>query len=137
MNRLDFCALMAHAKQESGKTTSDISFSMKMLLPTLRRFEKGEHNFNLKKVMEYLSVLCMRMVLVSDTRSCQCVSYDEIVAWMKNARQGIVSQRQLAEQIGCAYLTIANIERGATAVSVDTFLKIIDALGYTIKIEKI
>ena len=54
MDRKEFCVLMAKAKQESGRGTSDISFDMKMLLPTLRRFEKGEHNFNLKKVMEYL-----------------------------------------------------------------------------------
>lgn len=48
MDRKEFCVLMAKAKQESGRGTSDISFDMKMLLPTLRRFEKGEHNFNLK-----------------------------------------------------------------------------------------
>ena len=57
MDRKEFCVLMAKAKQESGRGTSDISFDMKMLLPTLRRFEKGEHNFNLKKVMEYLQVI--------------------------------------------------------------------------------
>ena len=50
MDRKEFCVLMAKAKQESGRGTSDISFDMKMLLPTLRRFEKGEHNFNLKKL---------------------------------------------------------------------------------------
>ena len=42
MDRKEFCVLMAKAKQESGRGTSDISFDMKMLLPTLRRFEKGE-----------------------------------------------------------------------------------------------
>lgn len=25
-----------------------------MLLPALRRFEKGEHNFNMKRVLEYM-----------------------------------------------------------------------------------
>lgn len=36
----------------------------------------------------------------------------------------------------CAYLTIANIERGATVVRIDTLLKLIEVFDYTIKIEQ-
>lgn len=32
-------------------------------------------------------------------------------------------------------LTIANVERKATIISIDTLLKIVDVLGYDIKIE--
>ena len=44
-------------------------------------------------------------------------------------------QRALAKEIECAPLTIANIERKETIISIDTFLKIVDVLGCTINIE--
>lgn len=137
MNRADFCILMSQAKQEAGVSTSELSFAMKMLLPTLRRFEKGTHNFNLKKALEYLSVINYGLLLESEQKKVLITCYDELIAWMIEARQNIFSQRQLAEKIGAAHLTIANIERKATTVSIDTFLKIVDVLGYVIKIEKI
>ena len=37
---MEFCNMMTDAKKNSDKTTSEITFAMKMLLPTLRRFEK-------------------------------------------------------------------------------------------------
>jgi len=46
-----------------------------------------------------------------------------------------LSQRALAKKIECAPLTIANVERKATIISIDTLLKIVDVLGYDIKIE--
>ena len=47
-----------------------------------------------------------------------------------------MSQRALAEKTGCSHLTIANIERKTTTISIDTLLKTVAVLGYTIKIEK-
>lgn len=136
MDRLEFCNILAVAKENSGKTTSEISFAMKMLLPTLRRFEKGEHNFNVKKVMEYLNVINNQLVLISATNKDVCRTYDEIVLWIKNTREGEFSQRKLAEAIQSSHITIANIERQISIISIDVFLKIVQVLGYEIKIEK-
>lgn len=137
MNRQKFCELMAGAKESSGVTTSQISFEMKMLLPTLRRFEKGEHNFNMKKTVEYLHTIKSQIV-ISNTDKCFYVkTYDDMVDCLIKLRTNRFSQRQLAEQIGSAYLTIANIERKATVMSIDTFLKIAEALEVDIKIDKI
>lgn len=137
MDRLEFCNILAEAKENSGKTTSEISFAMKMLLPTLRRFEKGEHNFNVKKVMEYLNVINNQLVLISTTNKEVCRNYDEIVLWIKNTREGEFSQRKLAEAIQSSHITIANVERQVSIISIDVFLKIVQVLGYEIKIEKL
>ena len=56
MNRQEFHQLMANAKQESGISTSAISFELKMLLPTLRRFEKGTNNSNMKKIFDLILI---------------------------------------------------------------------------------
>lgn len=137
MNRIEFCTLLLKAKENSGKSTNTISFDLRMQWTTLRRLEKGEHNFNLKKVMEYLNVINSKLVLVLNTKNDSCLNYNDIVAWIKNARQDVFTQRQLANEIGSAHPTIANIERGTTVVSIDTFLKIVEVLGYELKIEKI
>lgn len=137
MDRIEFCNLLVRAKEQSGKSTNTVSFDLRMQWSTLRRFEKGANNSNMKKVFEYMAVIDSCLHIVSDNSDKTILNYDDLINWIIKERKGKYTQRQLAEQIGCAYLTIANIERGATAVSVDTFLKIIDALGYTIKIEKI
>ena len=106
MDRKEFCVLMAKAKQESGRGTSDISFDMKMLLPTLRRFEKGEHNFNLKKVMEYLQVINAHIQIDKNI----IADYENLLAWLVDIRKThSLSQRALAKEIECAPLTLSLI----------------------------
>ena len=137
MNRLEFCNMMAIAKNNSDKTTSEITFAMKMLLPTLRRFEKGDHNFNVKKVMEYLDVINHQLVLRSETKIDVCRTYDDVILWIKNTREGKYSQRKLAEVTQSSHNSITYIERQISTISIDMFLKIVQALGYQIKIEKL
>ena len=137
MNRLEFCNMMADAKKNSDKTTSEITFAMKMLLPTLRRFEKGDHNFNVKKVMEYLDVINHQLVLRSETKIDVCRTYDDVILWIKNTREGKYSQRKLAEVIQSSHNSITYIERQIATISIDMFLKIVQVLGYQVKIEKL
>ncbi|RGR75421.1 XRE family transcriptional regulator, partial [Bacteroides ovatus] len=47
-----------------------------------------------------------------------------------------ISQRALAEKTGFVYSTIVKIESKKSIISIDTMLKIVDVLGYTVKIEK-
>ena len=131
MNRQEFHQLMANAKQESGISTSAISFELKMLLPTLRRFEKGTNNSNMKKIFDYLRVIGF-CLLLNNTEKLR--NYNELVDWLVTFRTNKYSQRQLADKIGVAYLTIANIERKATVMSLDTFLKITEMGDVEIKI---
>lgn len=131
MNRQEFHQLMANAKQKSGISTSVISFELKMLLPTLRRFEKGTNNSNMKKIFDYLRAIGFYLLL-NNTEKLR--NYDELVDWLVTFRANKYSQRQLAEKIGVAYLTIANIERKATVMSLDTFLKIAEIEEVEIKI---
>jgi len=135
MNRQEFCLLMEQAKQKSGKTSSEISFSLKMLLPTLKRFEKGEHNFSLQKVMDYLCVLNADIILTLGSKKNRCKTYGQLVDWLVSARTGNFSQRQLAETTGISYVMIARIESKKSNLTIDIFLKIIEALGGQVKIK--
>ena len=135
MNRAEFCEMMAQAKKESGVTTSELSFTLRMLVSTLRRLEKGTHNFSIEKAIEYLDVLNAELCLEKEGRkSCGIKNYDSFIEWLANVRAGQYTQRSLATELGCSYVAVANIERKKSIISIDTFLKLMDVLGYTIKI---
>ena len=140
MNRDEFCKLMAAVRSKSKITTTELSFQIKMLLPTLRRFEKGEHNFKLDRVIQYLSILGYQIILYSKNET-DCVfkiiQYSDIPKFIKCARKDKYTQRELATNIGCTRATIANIERQSNIVSIDMFLKLVETLNYNVKIEKI
>lgn len=137
MNRLDFCKLMEQAKIASGISASEISFSMRMLLPTLRRFEKGKHNFTLVKVMEYLKVLHAKLVIYNKESTITVDEYSQLVEWVVSARKDSYSQRKLAEAIGVSYVMLARVESHKNNLSIDIFLRIVEVLGYNIKIKSL
>lgn len=135
MNRLDFCKLMEQAKMASGIPASEISFSMKMLMPTLRRFEKGEHNFSLVKVMEYLQVLHAQLVIYNEKSIVVVTEYNQLIEWLVSARKNGYTQRKLAEAVGISYVMLARIESNKSSLSIDVYLKIIEVLGYSVNIK--
>ena len=135
MNRLDFCKLMEQAKIASGIPASEISFSMKMLMPTLRRFEKGEHNFSLVKVMEYLQVLHAQLVIYNEKLTVVVTEYSQLIEWLVSARKNGYTQRKLAEAVGISYVMLARIESNKSSLSIDVYLKIIEVLGYSVNIK--
>lgn len=135
MNRLDFCKLMEQAKIASGILASEISFSMKMLMPTLRRFEKGEHNFSLVKVMEYLQVLHAQLVIYNEKSTVVVTEYSQLIEWLVSARKNGYTQRKLAEAVGISYVMLARIESNKSSLSIDVYLKIIEVLGYSVNIK--
>lgn len=135
MNRLDFCKLMEQAKIASGIPASEISFSMKMLMPTLRRFEKGEHNFSLVKVIEYLQVLHAQLVIYNEKSTVVVTEYSQLIEWLVSARKNGYTQRKLAEAVGISYVMLARIESNKSSLSIDVYLKIIEVLGYSVNIK--
>lgn len=136
MNRLDFCKLMEQAKIASGIPASEISFSMKMLMPTLRRFEKGKHNFSLAKVMEYLKVLHAQLVIYNEKSTITVTEYGQLIKWLVSARKANnYSQRKLAEAIGISCDMLSRVESNKSNLSIDVLLKILEVLGYNIEIK--
>lgn len=136
MDRKEFCSQMAIIRGKSDITTTDLSFAIKMLVPTLRRFEKGEHNFKIDRAIQYLNILNTNICLTKGNSNSYIKSYEDVISFIKEARNERFTQRALATEIGCTYQTIANIERGHSIITIDNFLKIIEVLGYTLKIEQ-
>lgn len=136
MTRQEFCDMLAVMRQQSNKKMTEICAAMGVLPTAIYRLEKNYNNFEIDKALAYIKALGAKFYLQNEGSEVLLNSSTDFSSWLKDIRKGLFSQRSLADQVGCAYLTIANIERGATVVRIDTLLKLIEVFGYTIKIEQ-
>lgn len=135
MNRSEFCNIILELRKNSNTKMADICANMGVLPTAVYRIERGSGNFEIGKALSYLVSINYSLVLTKDNEHIVISNIMSIATWLKDARKGLYTQRSLAEVVGCTYPTIANIERGSNKVTVDNFLKLVDTLGYTIKIE--
>lgn len=135
MNRTDFCTLIGTYKEKSGKTTTELCYDMRMQWGALRRIEEGQTNFGVDSMIRYIQMLGYNIQLVSLKDVYGITQYQDVVDWMREARKGLYSQRTIAHEIGCSHVNIAKIETKKSIMSIDTFLRLTDLLGYTIKLE--
>lgn len=137
MTRLEFCHLMGKVKAEADITISELSFHMKMLLPTLRRFELGKHNFNLQLVITYLQKLQCRLQLSDNETHYIINDYDNILAaFIAIHKTRNISQRELAPMIGLSKTGVGNIESRVSKLTIDSLLKLCELFDVQIEIVK-
>lgn len=69
-----------------------------------------------------------------DKNYIKLTDYNTLVDSVTKLRKLKYSTRSLAQEIGCSYKSINNFECQRNIASIDTLLKIADAVGFTIKI---
>lgn len=139
MDRKSLCSIIKALRQESGIQIKTICIAMDALPSSIYRIEDGSHNFNLKLFLNYLKAINAQMVL-SDSNNANVIisDYEQFVDWLVQIRTNAsYTQRTLAEKTGITHVTIANIESKKNVVTIDYFFKIIETLGYVLKVEKI
>ena len=62
--------------------------------------------------------------------------FDLICKYIKIRYESNISQRELASRIGIAQSTIARMEKNMHSMSIGNFVKVLDALGYKLEINK-
>ena len=62
--------------------------------------------------------------------------FDLICKYIKIRYESKISQRDLANKIGIAQSTIARMEKNMHSMSISNFTKLLDVLGYKLKIIK-
>lgn len=135
MNRIEFCNMLVEARKRSGITISDLSFDIRSDPPSLWRFEKGVHDFNMKKPIEYLRAFgCVICLLRENNRSVVIHNYDTLLNWYLVNRKASYTQSDIAKTIECSKKTIENIEQGKFIMSIDTFLKISKEFSFEISV---
>lgn len=113
----------------------DICFALEVMPTAIYRLEKGNNSFNVVIALKYINAINCKMVLTFNGKPHTIQSYNDLVNYIKEARSGSISQRDLSEQIGTSYSHLANIELSKMIVGVDIFLKLMDVLNITISIK--
>lgn len=72
----------------------------------------------------------MNMELINDDE------FDLICRYIKLRNESNISQSELAKRVDIARSTIARMERNLHSISLSTFTKMLDALGYKLDIVK-
>ena len=72
----------------------------------------------------------MNIEMISDEE------FDLICKYIKLRNESNISQSELARRVGIARSTIARMERNLHSISLSTFTKLLDALGYKLEISK-
>lgn len=137
MNRVEFSQMLVEARGRAGLGKNEMCRQTGYTFVQLQLIETKPNNFAMDKALHYLECIGMALVIWKDKNHSTLNNIASIATWLKTARNGLHTQRSLAEAVGCTYPTIANIERGSNKVTVDNFLKLADTLGYTIKIESL
>ena len=135
MDRIEFSQMLVLARERIGLGKNEMCRQTGYTFVQLQLLETKPNNFAMNKAFHYLDSIGMILAIDKYGNSTKLNDIESIATWLKAARNGIYTQRSLAEAVGCTYPTIANIERGSNKVTVDNFLKLADTLGYTIKIE--
>lgn len=135
MDRIEFSQMLVLARERIGLGKNEMCRQTGYTFVQLQLLETKPNNFAMNKAFHYLDSIGMILAIDKDGNSTKLNDIESIATWLKAARNGIYTQRSLAEAVGCTYPTIANIERGSNKVTVDNFLKLANTLGYTIKIE--
>ena len=135
MDRIEFSQMLVQARENAGLGKNEMCRRTGYTFVQLQLLETKPNNFAMDKAFHYLESIEMTLSIAKDGCSIKLTDIASIATWLKAARNGIYTQRSLAEVVGCTYPTIANIERGSNKVTVNNFLKLADTLGYTIKIE--
>ena len=133
MNRQEFCQIIADIRKQSTIKMKDVCFQMGVMPTAIYRLEKGSSNF----MMSYIKALQHILVIENGQHSYRINDAQELGSILALIRkEKAISQRALAEKTGFVYSTIVKIESKKSIISIDTMLKIVDVLGYTVKIEK-
>lgn len=135
MDRIEFSQMLVQARENAGLGKNEMCRRTGYTFVQLQLLETKPNNFAMDKAFHYLESIEMTLSIAKDGCSIKLTDIASTATWLKAARNGIYTQRSLAEVVGCTYPTIANIERGSNKVTVNNFLKLADTLGYTIKIE--
>lgn len=131
MERQKFCKMLEIARGYSEKTTSTLSYDMRMPPQNIRRIERGLFNFRMDRCLNYLEHIGYSIFLEKDGEEVVIARYEDILAWFSNNR-GKLSRPSLASDMGVDRSYIRLIESGQHKISVDLFLKLVEMFSYNL-----
>lgn len=132
MNRNEFSSLLVECREANGIGKNELCRLAGFSFLQLQRLENARNDYNMRSVFQYLSIVKSSIILQKDDDLYCLNQYSQYPQWLFKTRSQVFSLRKLAKAVNCAYSAIANAEHEKTVIRIDLFLKIVDALGYSL-----
>lgn len=135
MTREEFCMMLIGAKNMTEVKLRDaLSYAAQLSFKKIDAIESTQTDFNLSDALLYLQ-MCHCTMELSGYGMAFADTLDEIRKYLKYERQqNEWSVVDLAKRSHVSSKIIYAFEDGRCGLKIDTFLKLIDALGLTIEI---
>lgn len=137
MDRQEFFKTISEYRKSNGVGLKQLCLRLEMLPSDVCRLERGTNNANINRIAAYLSAINAGLFLEYWGQSTQITDTESVAKWLEGAREGLFSQKEIADAAGITKVTIVNIERVHTIVRIDTILKLANALGWEVKIKQL
>lgn len=135
MNRQELSSILKEHRSKNGVLVKRICAQMDAGANIINRLERALFNYNCNTWLAYMEAIGTIAQLSLGKKVVHISSTDDIVEFIKALRaEKEMSQREFGNKCNISHITVANIERGQTRVTIDVFLAIINAFGYELQI---
>lgn len=135
MDRQELSSILREHRSNNGVLIKRICAQMDAGANIVNRLERALFNYNCNTWIAYMDAIGTIAQLSLGKRVIHINSTEDIVEFIKTLRtEKEMSQREFGTKCNISHITVANIERGQTRVTIDVFLAIINAFGYELQI---
>ena len=135
MTRKEFSDKLAQLRVERGISKYAVCKHMERKYDQLWTMEGAEHNYTMAITLKFLEAIKYHLVLVKSSNRYTSNTSKGFVELFKNEREGVYSGLQLSKKINRSPSMINSIEMYRSKLTIDAFLDISEALGFTIEFE--
>lgn len=135
MDRQELSSILREHRNKNGVLIKRICAQMDAGANIVNRLERALYNYNCNTWLAYMDAIGTIAQVSLGKKVMHINSTDDIVEFIKKVREEKeMSQREFGSKCNMSHITVANIERGQTRVTIDVFLAILNAFGYELQI---
>lgn len=135
MDRQELSSILREHRNKNGVLIKRICAQMDAGANIVNRLERALFNYNCNTWLAYMDAIGTIAQVSLEKKVMHINSTDDIVEFIKKVREEKeMSQREFGSKCNISHITVANIERGQTRVTIDVFLSILNAFGYELQI---
>lgn len=137
MTRIEFCNHLRELRLQSEVKVKDISFKMNMLPAEIYNIERAKNNFNIFLIYNYISSINYKFSIQKENQIVILNTKELVSSWIQQLVNEYGSKSNVAKMSNIQRITVSNLINCKTSLSIEVFLRMVDAFGYEIKIEQI
>ena len=135
MTRKEFSDKLAQLRVERNISKYAVCKYIECKYNQLWTIEGAEHNYAMTMTLKFLEAIKYHLVLVKSSNRYTFNTSEGFVELFKNERESTCSRLELSEKINKSADTVRSVETYRRKLTIDMFLVVSEALGFTIEFE--